>query len=441
VFAIAVLSALAAAAPASAGEVSVQAGVLMIAGENIDIEATPDGTDYSVLDWSGALSAGDGCTLDTPEPPLLGPVGDRTFTCAGPIAAVDASPVGEWSSIFLLADVPKRFHGGDGRDFFYGGGSGPTEATGGKGRDSLTGGSGADLLDGGDDDDDLGGQDGEDHLIGGPGSDYLSGDSYEGTFEGEPGASAPTGSPDVLEGGGGNDYLYGGIGADRLLGGAGRDLAIYERSTDVTLTIGAPGGEDELEVENINTDKGADTIRGDARPNEIRTADGNDTVDPGTGPDNVDTGKGDDTVDLRDGEVDDLTCGEGADRVTADPVDAVDESCEAVVRMAAPPVAAAPAPAPAGTAPQGLMLTLRRKGRTAILRGTLQMPAGTATALCDGGGVTVTVAGIGRRGAVLDGRCRFSLRLRTRTRRLRGQARFAGTPALAAFDSGRRTLR
>jgi Ca2+-binding RTX toxin-like protein len=443
---VALLAALAAAAPASAGQVSVNAGVLTFSGAELDVEATPSGSDYSIFDYTGALEGGDGCTLDNPEPPLIGPLNDRTFTCAGPIASVLAQPSGEYSSIYVSGDVPKRLEGGPGGDYFYGSGAGPVTALGGAGDDSLAGGSADDLLDAGAGDDDMRGSGGADHLIGGSGNDFLDGDPYEGTFEEDPGQAPPaTGSPDVLEGGGGNDQLFGGFGADRLIGGPGRDTATYERSTDLTLSIGAAGGEDELDVENVRTYKGADVVHGDGRPNDIQTSEGNDTVDPGAGTDNVDTGKGDDTVLVRDGEVDDVTCGEGADHVVADTTDAIDESCETVERADAPAASgpAAPGAGPAGgaIAPSGLVITVRRRGRTATLRGVLQLPAGAATSLCDGGGVSLSIKGSGRRGVTLDGRCRFTLKLRTKARRLQVQARFAGTPSLAPFDSGRRSLR
>jgi len=94
-----------------------------------------------------------------------------------------------------------------------------------------------------------------------------------------------TARADYIPGGGGDDVLSGLGGPDTLLGG-----------------------------------RGDDTIKGGA---------GNDYIDAGPGVDKVDAGDGSDTLVLADGEIDTVECGEGNDRVLADPSDVL-SGCEAV---------------------------------------------------------------------------------------------------------------
>ncbi len=88
-----------------------------------------------------------------------------------------------------------------------------------------------------------------------------------------------TAGPDVLNGHGGNDRIFGLAGHDRLVGGAG-----------------------------------ADTLEG------------------GGGRDVLDAGAGADIVRARDGAIDNVRCGAGRDRVTADRVDRIGADCEVVSR-------------------------------------------------------------------------------------------------------------
>ena len=432
---------LAAAAPAPAAEISVSAGVLRLdgTGQAVDVDITQDGASFAVVDYAQSLKAGAGCTLDTPEPPLIGPLGDRTFTCTGVTAAVEAQVGGQGSYVNVLADLPKRLRGGPGDDALIGQGSGPTEASGGDGQDFVGGGAADDVLEGGPGEDGLRGGGGADRLSGGDDGDSLVGDD-SGCCADASGPAveetpAAAGTADVLDGGAGPDDFEAEA-ADRVTGGDGRDTARFSGKAPVTVVLGGA-----LDVENVSTEQGDSTITGDARANEIRTGEGRDTVDAGGGFDKVQTGPGDDTVRARDGFPDFVECGDGSDTVVADAADEVESTCEAVDRAAAP-AAPAPGTTPAASliAPSDLRVGVRRKGRRVTLRGKLVLPAGTAPSLCTGGGVTLEIRGLGRRvrrrGTVLDARCAFTVRLRSKGRRskLRVKAYFAGTPAVAPIS-------
>ena len=108
------------------------------------------------------------------------------------------------------------------------------------------------------------------------------------------------GGDDELRGGGGGDRLDGGAGADTLDGGFGDDRI-----------VGGPG---------------RDAIFGDRRGGDC-------------GPLWCTLPYGNDVIEARDGEVDAIACGAGADRVVADPADVVAPDCETVERGAPPAVA------------------------------------------------------------------------------------------------------
>jgi Ca2+-binding RTX toxin-like protein len=427
---------LAVAAPASAGEISVQGGVLRIDGGTgyLDADVYKNEADYSVTDYGQSLEPGDGCTLDTPEAPVVGPLNDRTMTCKGVTVAVEATVGAEDNFLVVDSDLPKRLRGGAGRDLLLGYGSGPTEATGGAGEDSLTGGTGKDTLDGGAGTDRLRGGGDADRLLGGEGEDTLQGDDSSCCIEGpEEEAPKPAGTADLLDGGAGGDTFTGVEPGDLVTGGDGRDTVAVVSRIPVSLVLGAGG----LDVENVNVEEGDATVRADGRANDVATGKGKDDIDPGAGFDKVLSGAGDDTVSVRDAFPDYVDCGEGADRVVADAQDEVDATCEAVDRAApAPPASGGPA-APALISPSDLKVSVKRKGRRVTLRGLVVLPAGTNPSLCKGGGVTLEIKGVMRktvrRGTVLDARCRFTSTLKgTRKRRkVRVKGFFAGTPQIA----------
>jgi hypothetical protein len=117
-------------------------------------------------------------------------------------------------------------------------------------------------------------------IDGGPGDDKIAGSS----------------SPDVMHGGDGNDTVEGSGGDDQVYGDAGND--VVNGGTHRDFVSGGPG---------------RDQIEGDGS-----------LYNYGDG--------GTDTIDARDGEIDQVTCGAGADTVTADPNDVIEGGgeCESV---------------------------------------------------------------------------------------------------------------
>lgn len=258
------------------------------------------------------------------------------------------------------AHVHVTSHGGDGDDRLQGG----DVQYGGPGNDRLEGHDGDQELHGGPGDDDVQGLGGSDRVYGEEGNDTVSGDTHKSA------------SPDVIDGGPGYDT----IGQDW------QDLA--GQLLTITLAGGAddgrPGeGDDIRNVENlkgfaggrfVGTD-GPDTIEvvqtqqsselvGAGGDDRLKASDGADRIDGGAGADVLDGGFGDDviiggpgrdtisgdratgecgiyycklpfgndTIYARDGEQDSITCGVGADRVVADPIDVVAPDCETVER-------------------------------------------------------------------------------------------------------------
>jgi Ca2+-binding RTX toxin-like protein len=216
-------------------------------------------------------------------------------------------------------------------------------------------------------------------LIGGDGDDVLR-------IASAPGGSLHGGTgADVLTGGDGDDWLAGGAGADRLDGGAGTDRAVYTTvldpdvhgheglriSLDGLAGDGMPGEGDNVlgtieEVPGTNLDdvlvgdgdaqtlrggEGNDRLEGRGGDDRLHGGLGHDVLDGGAGADRLTGDTGDDAltggagadwvygqfgstttsitladadvIDVRDGEADGYACGNDADRVLADPLDAL----------------------------------------------------------------------------------------------------------------------
>ena len=355
-------------AAAHAGTASVVDGRLVLdaAGDYIEGEVFHSGSEATLYDYTGILTLGDGCEEAAPDP--LAALSDEPggqYTCSGVTAGVELAGGAQGDYLYAEATAPITLRGAGGDDYLtvYGA---PARLEGADGDDYLRGGAQADVLDAG------------------PGRDLLST-------------------------GGGDDSLSGGDGRDTL-----------QADTDKAVTVALAG----IGVEVVLTGYKDDVVTGDERFNEITTADGKDTVDPGGGSDLVDAGADDDTINARDGAVDDIVCGEGADRVVADPDDFAGADCETVER-AALPVAAAPGP-PATT----LQLQARWRRNRLLVSGRVLPASG-----CEGGGITVSVAGLGKRvrkvGTTLRRDCTFAVRIRGKGRRARVSASFAGTPSLS----------
>jgi Ca2+-binding RTX toxin-like protein len=219
-------------------------------------------------------------------------------------------------------------------------------------------------------------------LFGGTGDDSLTSGSGNGkspSLYGEQGddtlavGNNGDGNP-LMRGGPGDDELcscenegglqYGEGGDDRLLmssdgvtagvqaydGGPGGDTYVVQRRL-VALARIAPGpGADVLDASGLRTgdsidlrvchgcvewvtgSPGNDEITGFARQQELVGRDGNDIIRGLGGPDVLAGQGGDDTMRSRDGSVDTVSCGPGADTALADASDTVSADCETVKR-------------------------------------------------------------------------------------------------------------
>lgn len=384
------------------------------AGERnrVGIQSTYDELGVVFYDSSGVLTAGpDGCTFQ----PASSPGGVTSVTCPAkpPAVRVELGDGDDEQYVSLGVRVPITVLGGAGNDDI---GTQETAGTldGGPGNDRVIGDDGDDTLIGGDGNDTIEGKVGSDRVDGGAGDDHISGDGSEGQWS------------DVIDGGSGTDtidldwtdrtYDYVqphirltlGGGADDGRPGERDDVRNVEQldlylSADVTGTdageklmfhqttrgmrIDGLGGDDTLQG-----GEGPDVVRGGAGDDTVDGSFGDDDIDPGPGRDTVfgdlksgDCGPywckndyGSDTIQARDGEVDSITCGAGADRAVVDANDVVAPDCETVERGAAPPP---PRPDdPRGRDPRaraGVSLTaVRARLRAALARGLVVRVAG-----------------------------------------------------------------
>jgi hypothetical protein len=123
----------------------------------------------------------------------------------------------------------------------------------------------------------------------------------------------------------GEDVLVGTLGRDTLSGRAGDDC-LFGRAEDDRLSGGT--GSDTL-----RGGSGDDRLNGDAGDDRLDGGNGNDAITGGAAKDRVTGGGGNDTISARDMTRDQIDCGAGHDKVTADRADAV-KSCEYVRRSA-----------------------------------------------------------------------------------------------------------
>jgi hypothetical protein len=417
-------AALAAAVPGAAHAATITvdgAGTYTYTGapgeiNNISVQGSEDGSvTFNGPEAVLVTSAPAGCTPS----PLYGM---SVVTCAGPKAIVVNAADGDENlniSSTAPAGVPVTVDGGAGSDWINGDAANDT-LVGGPGNDKLDGGRGDDTLDGGDGDDILLGKAGADRLLGGAGDDEVEPDSSE-----EP-------SADFVDGGPGTDRLesdYGSksynppvtalsitpdAGADDGRPGEGDDLRSIERFTlhHGTRFVGTDAGEYVKEHQIL----ASGDLAGNGGNDELIGADGTDKIDGGAGDDRLDGGFGDDTliggpgkdiisgdraggdcgpiwckypygndaIDARDGEMDSVTCGAGADTVLADAGDVVAPDCETVTRGAA-------VPAPGAVTPGAAKGNAGTAGPAAAPKLALAKNMTLATALRRG--VTVKVTG------------------------------------------------
>ena len=288
---------------------------------------------------SSSMSVIAGSGNDTFYGGIQGPV---TYSSGGGIDRIHGSPFG---------DV---IDGGDGDDVLFGEG-GNDQVLGRDGSDALNGRAGNDLIDGGAGDDELGycrgcadSNDtsvGADTYIGGPGTDKL-------WFDNRPAGvtiSLDGAANDGTDGEGDNigadvEKILATVYADSYTGSAGADHFEGNGGTD---TIRGAGGNDELHGDDEN-----DQIFGDAGDDRLYGGSDDDVVEGGAGADSLygdftnacspyACAAGNDQLRARDGEVDLVNCGTGADTAQLDSGDLLDEDpnqlCETVDRGEAPP--------------------------------------------------------------------------------------------------------
>jgi hypothetical protein len=174
-------------------------------------------------------------------------------------------------------------------------------------------------------------------LVGSPAADVLLGTAGDDTLSGLAGN-------DRLRGGPGDDLLDGGPGQDDLAGGPGRDAATYGQAPAVTVTLngladdGPAGERDNVhgDVEDVYGGAADDRLVGSAGANALDGAAGADALTGGGGADDLFGGIGDDRLDARDGFVDRVDCGAGADVAIVDERDRT-TGCEIVDRRPAIP--------------------------------------------------------------------------------------------------------
>ncbi|MES2337070.1 MAG: VCBS domain-containing protein [Pseudomonadota bacterium] len=231
-----------------------------------------------------------------------------TYTLAGsstPVTAtVTITGVDNNDTITVTGTTPQTITAGEGNDTVSATGSGNYTVDGGAGNDSITTGSGADRVTAGSGNDMIETGAGNDSVDAGDGNDTIVGGAGEG-----------------------DDYYDGGAGSDTVVytsqsGALTVDLRETNRSADLTLStgtrsaiaavltangqstslptgyaIGGAIGTDVLvNIENITSGSGNDTLFGNAGVNIIDAGGGDDVVSGGAGNDALDGGAGNDTL-------------------------------------------------------------------------------------------------------------------------------------------------
>ena len=286
--------------------------------------ARVSGDTFRVTDLGTTISAGQGCTQESPN----------VVTCT----TSPARPI-----IANLGDQNDRAASRTSRT---------VQLYGEDGNDRLGGASGRDVLDGGNGDDNLTGGSGNDRLHGGAGNDQLFGNSGRDAITGDDGN-------DLIDGGSGNDSESGGNGddvlregsspngADNLAGNEGNDTVDYSaRPAPVNVAVDDQNYDgDRRSNERDNVRSSIDRVMGSAASDTLIGRDGDsdtlmggtgdDVIDPRRGDDHVDGGPGIDQIRLRDLSHDDVVCGDGVDSVAADERDSAAVDCEKTRRTAA----------------------------------------------------------------------------------------------------------
>jgi len=315
-----------------------------------------DGTTQLAQDDDSPLDPGSTSILDSYLSYTFATAGTY-FIAVGAFPNLAAIPAGATYELQITVDgavaAPSTttlggdlLDGGDGDDQLFGEG----------GHDSLLGGIGNDTLYGGNNNDTLRGNEGNDTLSGDAGNDLLDGGdgtdtafflgTTDVTVDLTTTASQSTGygndrlvaienvtsgggndsltgnfAANLLSAGGGNDTLYGGAGNDTLWGsanddqlsgdtgddvingGSGIDTALFAGTANVTVDLNTTGiqatgyGNDRLiDIENVTSGAGNDTLIGNGVANVLNAGGGNDSLIGGAGNDTLYAGAGDDTL-------------------------------------------------------------------------------------------------------------------------------------------------
>ncbi|HEX8742320.1 MAG TPA: hypothetical protein VF712_04230 [Thermoleophilaceae bacterium] len=207
--------------------------------------------------------------------------------------------------------------------------------------DGLWGGDANDVLHGDEGDNYIYTEYGADTVYGGGGDDVLWGMSW---FYGD---------PDTFYGEDGDDHIYPGPDHALVDGGAGVDSVRYDNQGRFYLTLSLDGKANDggvlsdnpwdparvpdgqlVNVETLRSEKVNDLLVGDDGPNRFEADEGSDIILAGGGRDEVDADwgaydpGGADFIWVRDGEVDDVRCGDGIDVVVMDLDDRLADDCE-----------------------------------------------------------------------------------------------------------------
>jgi hypothetical protein len=254
------------------------------------------------------------------------------------------------------ADVPNRevLRGGDGKDVIDGFG-GDDEVDGGAGDDALEGNGGADSVLGGDGNDTLAGDDqaapGKDLIDGGNGNDILKDYVEYGTDIHPPANVSLDGAANDGRDGEGDDVrsverMIAYVSGRFELSDGAEDWQVWSNMNSGNSVVLAKGGDDKVvgedAVEDIDGGAGNDYLEGGKNHDVITGGPGKDTIygddtDASCNSNYVESCVlyGNDQINARDGEVDNIDCGAGTDKVVADASDVVAANCETVERGAA----------------------------------------------------------------------------------------------------------
>jgi Ca2+-binding RTX toxin-like protein len=116
---------------------------------------------------------------------------------------------------------------------------------------------------------------------------------------------------------------------------AGLALFVLLAAPAVAAVIGGTDGPDRVvggpQRDVLRGLGGSDTLIGRGKGDTLRAADGGDTLRPGPGEDILQGGKGSDVLKARDGELDRLFCGAGADTAIVDELEDGVYDCEEVI--------------------------------------------------------------------------------------------------------------